>query len=185
MKQLNLTLFGFAFLALTSCKHETATNEITPPPLPPTEVIKEEEETPSPIDEPMIDSLALDTDVPFKHPCPFEFYHMGEVRVSEERCDEIQCGNGWNPQLHSCTWVYGEHIYNQRGPDDLVTDYRMHIVDLDSSEIEMTAEFLESELFQDHIIATTFLDWKNKIFKTIWDPSETGKYPKPEHWIDD
>lgn len=184
MKKLNLTLFGFAILSLISCKYETTTNEVTPPPVV-FEEIEEEEEIPAPTEEPIIDSLALDTDVPFKYPCPFEFHHMGEVRVSEERCDEIQCGKGWNPKLHSCTWVYGEHINNQGGPDHLVTDYRMHIVDLDSSEIEMTAEFLESELFQDHIIATTFLDWENKIFRTIWDPSHTGKYPKPEHWIDD
>lgn len=186
MRQLNLSLFLFAFIALISCKHETTTNEVAPTPAAPdiSEVIEEIEEAPVPNEEPILDSLALDTDVPFQYPCSFEFYHMGEVRISEERCDEIECGQGWNPKLHSCTWVYGEHIYNQGAPDELVTDYRMHIVDLDSSKIEMTAEFIKSELFKDHIIATTYLDSENEIPRTIWDPSETGKYPKPEHWID-
>lgn len=120
---------------------------------------------------------------PFNYPCDFDFIDMGIVRVSDSRWEEIQCGKGWDSRKGSCTWVYGEHIYNNFFPDSTVTEYRTHLVDLDSSQIEMTPEFLNSELFKSHLIVTT-INGKD-VFETQWDPNKTGKYQKPRQWIED
>ncbi len=120
---------------------------------------------------------------PFNYPCDFDFIDMGIVRVSDSTWEEIQAGKGWDSRKASCTWVYGEHVYNNFFPDSVVTEYRTHLVDLDSSQIEMTPEFLNSELFKSHVIVTT-INGKD-VFETQWDPNKTGKYQKPRQWIDD
>ena len=184
MKYTIKILFGLTLFS-SSCGHETKVSvPDNPTIISSSDSINHEKEIVISESHHSIDSIALDTEPPFKYPCEFEFYHLGEIRVSDIRSEEIQCGKGWDSRLHSCSWVYGEHIYNQWASDSLITEYRMHIVDLDSSEIEMTSDFLRSRLFKDHIIATTIADRKNETFKTIWDPSHTGKYQKPKQWIE-
>lgn len=128
------------------------------------------------------EKMAYD-DIPFTYPCDFDFRYMEVIKVSESRYEEIIASKGWDSGKGSCTWVYGEHIYNNFFPDSIITEYRTHLVDLDSSQIELTPEFLQSKLFKSHVIATT-INGKG-IFKTIWDPNKTGKYPKPVQWVGD
>lgn len=127
-----------------------------------------------------LDSFELDNELPFKYPCESSFKYIGVIKVSDTRWEEIQIGKGWDSRRHSCTFVWGEHIYNNFPPDTVITDFRMHLVDLDSFDIELTPEFLKSTLFKKNLIVTT-INGENDL-KTIWDPNKTGKYPKPNHW---
>lgn len=130
----------------------------------------------------VLDSFELDTEPPYKYPCACSFQYVGVVRVSESRWDEIQLGKGWDGRRHSCSFTWGEHINNNFPPDSTITDFRMHLVDLDSADILLTPEFLNSKLFKDHLIVTS-INGVNSL-TTKWDPNRTGKYVKPKQWME-
>jgi hypothetical protein len=180
MKVINL-LFFILVIAVCSCRtnaEKTSVTEIS-------ESVVESDAVEERIEhikhQPIpLDSLELDLELPFKYPCESTFEYVGLVKISESRWEEIQIGKGWNPKQHSCSFTWGEHIYNNFPPDTSITDFRMHLVDLDRAEIELTPEFINSRLFKEHLIVTSISGAGE--LKTFWDPHKTSKYPKPKQW---
>ncbi|MGQ3013374.1 MAG: hypothetical protein ACT6QS_06690 [Flavobacteriales bacterium] len=114
--------------------------------------------------------------------CACTFDIIGEIH-NGERLDLLISGRGWNPKSYACSYTWGEFIYNEFAPDT-VTDFRIHLVDLEKEQVQPDKAFLNSKTFNDNLIATYAKQEGNTNMRCRFDPNRTGKYPKPEHWID-
>lgn len=119
---------------------------------------------------------------PFSDTCLCSFDYIGKIRSGTSRFDLILAGKGWNPIYYSCSWTWGEIINNEFPPDSLVTDFRIHLVDLDKLEKNIDSTFLKSKQFNDNLIATYSKIGNNEFMICKFDPNRTGKYPKPKQW---
>ena len=121
---------------------------------------------------------------PFSDTCLCSFEKIGEVKSSNNRCDIFISGKGWNPNYKSCSWSWGELIYNESPSDTLLTDFRIHLVDVDKLDKKIDTTFLNSKNFNENLIAT-FSKTKEEAYMTCkFDPNKIGKYPKPKHWTE-
>ncbi|UOR05520.1 hypothetical protein MUN82_00110 [Hymenobacter aerilatus] len=131
-------------------------------------------------------SLATSTNVteaedgpPFKVDCPCSFADLGRVRVTPERYDVLVSGKDWNPKLSSCNWIWNELVSNEVPPDTLITDLRIHLLDLSKVTQKIDKDFLESEVFKKNLIATHLMLPNEEYMTTKFDPNKTGKYVGP------
>lgn len=121
---------------------------------------------------------------PFSDSCDCTFDYIASFNYNKHRYDLIISGKGWNPEFWSCTYVFGELISNEFPPDSSVTDFRIHLVDIAKFDSEMDSALFESELVQNKLIATQRLWPGDEYTKCKFDPNKTGKYPKPEQWVE-
>lgn len=117
---------------------------------------------------------------PFSDTCLCTFEYIGEFRTRVNRFDLVLSGKGWKPEYWSCSWTWGELINNEFPPDSLVTDFRIHLVDLE----KIDSNTFISNKFKDNLIAT-YSRLPNEEYMTCkFDPNKTGKYPKPKQWVE-
>ena len=122
---------------------------------------------------------------PFSDTCLCSFDDIGKIRTNPKRFDLILSGKGWNPTFYSCSWTWGEIIYNESLEDTTITDFRIHLLDVDKLDKNLDSSFLTSSTFNDHLIAT-FSRTNNDEYRTCkFDPNKTGKYPKPKQWTEE
>lgn len=121
---------------------------------------------------------------PFSDTCLCSFDNIGKIRTSEKRFDLILAGKGWNPSFYSCSWTWGELINNEFPPDSTITDFRIHLVDLDKLDNKLDSTFLTTKQFNENLIATYSKTGNNKYMTCKFDPNKTGKYPKPKQWTE-
>jgi len=121
---------------------------------------------------------------PFSDTCLCSFDYIGEIRTGVNRLDLLIAGKGWNPSFYSCSWTWGELISNEYPPDSIITDYRVHLVDLDKLEASVDSTFLTSKQFNDNLIATYSRTDNEEYWTCKFDPNKTGKYPKPKQWTE-
>src|SRR5689334_13186529 len=82
------------------------------------------------------DSLAIQEDdeesgPPFKEECKASFERFGEYKISNDYCNIYYCGKGWDNDLFSCKWTWGEIINNESSEDTNVKFIKIHLLDLD------------------------------------------------------
>ena len=121
---------------------------------------------------------------PFSDSCICSFDFIAEFKYNDHRFDLILSGKGWNPDFWSCTYSFGELMSNEFPPDTTITDFRIHLVDLEKFESEVDSAIFESELIQNKLIATQRLWPGDEFTKCKFDPNKTGKYPKPKQWLE-
>ena len=141
------------------------------------ELITEESNTSEPI-------IKNEDGPPFSDSCTCRFDYIAEFRYNDHRYDLILSGKEWNPEYWSCTYSFGELISNEFPPDSLITDFRIHLVNIEKFDTKMDSILFESEYFQNNLIATQRLWPGDEYTKCKFDPNKTGKYPKPEQWIE-
>lgn len=117
---------------------------------------------------------------PFRVDCPCSFEEIGKVRVSKERYDVLISGIGWNPDLKSCHWIWEELVNNEVPPDTLVTDLRIHLLDLGMSNQTMNKDFLQSTAYKENLIATYSQLPGEEYRSTRFASNRTGKYAEPD-----
>ena len=122
---------------------------------------------------------------PFTDTCLCSFDYIGKIRTGTKRFDLILAGKGWNPSFYSCSWTWGELIYNEFPPDSMVTDFRIHLVDIDKLDKNTDSTFLTTEQFNENLIATYSKTGNNEYMTVKFDPNKTGKYPKPKQWTEE
>ncbi len=122
---------------------------------------------------------------PFSDSCLCSFDYIGKIRTGAKQFDLILSGKGWTPSFYSCSWTWGEIINNEFPPDSLVTDFRIHLVDIDKLEKNIDSTFLKSKQFNDNLIATYSKSGNNEYMTCKFDPNKTGKYPKPKQWTEE
>ena len=121
---------------------------------------------------------------PFSDTCLSTFEPIGEVKFKGGRLDLILSGKGWNHKYYSCTWPWGELISNESPSDTASIDFRIHLVDLDKTQLVIDSAFLQSQLFKDNLIATYSKDPDKEYMTCKFDPNKTGKYQKPKQWTE-
>ena len=121
---------------------------------------------------------------PFPDTCDCSFQHLGNFRFSPKRYDIVISGKGWNPEYVSCTYTWGEYISNVFPPDTLVTDFRIHLVDIEKLEKPLDSLWFESKRFKNNAIATYAHYEGSQYMVTRFDPFKTGKYKTPEQWME-
>lgn len=121
----------------------------------------------------------------FSDTCLCSFDYIGKIRTGISRFDLILAGKGWNPTYYSCSWTWGEIICNEFPTDSLVTDFRIHLVDIDRLDKNIDSTFLQSKKFNDNLIATYSKTGNNEFMTCKFDPNKTGKYPKPKQWTEE
>lgn len=119
---------------------------------------------------------------PFTDTCLCSFDYIGKIRTGTKRFDLILAGKGWNPSFYSCSWTWGELINNEFPPDSMVTDFRIHLVDIDKLDKNIDSTFLTTKQFNENLIVTYSKTGKNEHMTCKFDPNKTGKYPKPKQW---
>lgn len=115
--------------------------------------------------------------------CTCTFDRIGKIR-NGERLDLLVSGKGWNHTSSACSYTWVNFMLNELLTDDSVTDFRIHLVDLEKEQVQPDKAFLNSKTFNDNLIATYAKQEGNTNMRCRFDPNRTGKYPKPEHWID-
>ena len=128
--------------------------------------------------------IETDDGPPFSDTCVCSFEYIGKIRTSRQRFDLIISGKGWNPSYNSCVFSWGELINNESPPDTLVTDFRIHLVDIASLDKNIDSIFLSSKLFSDNLIATFSKASNEKYMTCKFDPNRKGKYTKPKKWTE-
>lgn len=121
---------------------------------------------------------------PFSDTCKCSFNYLGGFNYNKSRYDLLISGTGWNPEYWSCTFTFGELISNEFPPDTLITDFRIHLVDLQKINKKLDSAFFESAIIQENLMATQRLWPGDEYTKCKFDPNKTGKYPKPKQWIE-
>ncbi len=121
---------------------------------------------------------------PYSDSCACSFSYIGEIRSGKGRFDLIICGKGWDPNSYSCSYSWGELIANQFPPDSLISDFRIHLLDIEIPNQKIDSTFLNSEIFNNNLIATYSKSNGEKYMTCKFDPNNTGKYPKPKQWIE-
>jgi hypothetical protein len=166
------TLFFLLSLLSIGCseKNQVTTTE---------ESIAAESSLPTIIDTTEAEETETEDGPPFKVDCPCSFADLGRVRVSAERYDVLVSGTDWNPKLNSCNWIWGELVNNEVPPDTLITDLRIHLLDLNKVEQKIDRDFLESRTFKENLIATHSKQPREEYMTTKFDPNKTGKYADP------
>lgn len=115
--------------------------------------------------------------------CTCTFDRIGKIR-SGERLDLLVSGKGWNHTSSACSYTWVNFMLNELLTDDSVTDFRIHLVDLEKEQVQLNKSFLDSKTFKDNLIATYAKQEGKPNMRCGFDPNRTGKYPKPDHWID-
>lgn len=132
----------------------------------------------------IIPTITNENGPPFTDTCNCLFEYIGGFHSSKNRYDLIICGKDWNPKSWSCSYTFGEIINNEFPPDTTITDFRIHLVDIKKSNKKIDLAFFESDVIQKNLIVTQRLWPGDKFSKCKFDPNKTGKYPKPEQWIE-
>ena len=125
------------------------------------------------------EQLEIEDGPPFKIDCPCSFADLGRVRVTKERYDVLVSGKGWNPKLNSCNWIWNELVNNEMPPDTLISDLRIHLLDLEKVNQHIDKTFFESKTFKENLIATHSQLPSEEYMTTVFDPNKTGKYIDP------
>ena len=121
---------------------------------------------------------------PFSDSCACTFNYIGEIRSEIDRYDLLISGKGWDPNSYSCSYSWGELISNEFPPDPLISDFRIHLLDIEILDQKIDSTFLRSEIFNNNLIATYSKRDGEKYMTCKFDPNKTGKYPKPKQWIE-
>jgi hypothetical protein len=132
------------------------------------------------------DKVTIDNEdgPPFSDTCLCSFDYIGKIRTSEKRFDLILAGKGWNPSFYSCSWTWGEIINNEFPPDSIISDFRIHLVDLDKLDNNLDSTFLTNKQFNENLIATYSKTSNDEYMTCKFDPNKTGKYVKPKQWTE-
>lgn len=121
---------------------------------------------------------------PFENECKANFYRFGEYKINNNNCHVYYCGKGWNPKFYSCSWVWGELINNEFSDDTNVTAITIHLLDLDRFTLPQDGTEYGNDSIKNYVIAVYGRNSEGGNAKSIFDPFKTGKYPKPEQWIE-
>lgn len=117
--------------------------------------------------------------------CLCSFETLKGFYYNQIRYDLIITTSNWNPNDYSCTYSFGELISNEFPPDSIITDFRIHLIDIKKLDFRLDSASFESETIQKQIIATQKLWDGDDFVKCKFDPNHTGKYPKPKQWTNE
>lgn len=115
--------------------------------------------------------------------CSIKYDYLKEFKTGNSRYDIIISGAGWKPDSFSCTYAYGELIANEYAPEG-ITDFRIYLIDIKELPIDLVIDtnFFNLPKIKNKTIASqTIID---SVYNHVFDPNNTGKYPKPKQWID-
>ena len=115
----------------------------------------------------------------FSDTCLCSFDNIATIKRNKNKIDLIISGKKWNSASDLCNFAWGEITHNSP-QDPSITDFKIHLVDLDKLENNIDSTFLTSKIFNDHLIAT-YSETQNKRH-CIFDPNKTKKYPKPKEY---
>lgn len=121
---------------------------------------------------------------PFENECKANFHRFGEYKISNSDCHIYYCGKGWNPDFYSCSWSWGELINNEFSDDTNVTAITIHLLDLERFVVPRDGSEYGNDSIKNYVIAVYGRKSGGGDAKSIFDPFKTGKYPRPEQWIE-
>lgn len=104
------------------------------------------------------DSVQRDEDgPPFKRECPCEFASLGNGVPKAREYNQYISGAGWNGNLPSCTWIWGEYINNEFPPDTTTQVFRIYLLDLPNASAPPASGYMAKTLEQ-HTLALYIRD---------------------------
>lgn len=121
---------------------------------------------------------------PWDDTCVCSFDKIGEIKMSKNRIDIFISGKGWDSELESCTWPWGELINNESTEDTLVTDFRIHLLDIEELPDKLYNTFFDSNIYKTKLIASYYLQDGEEYSQCVFDPNNTGDYEKPKQWVE-
>ena len=128
-----------------------------------------------------IDTLDDSGGPPFRNNCLCSFQNFGSYKISNDNYNIYYSGKGWNPNLHSCSWAWGEDVYNEIPNDTNVTVLKIHLLDLDNFSLPTNKTEYGNDTIKKYVIAIfthNIKKGKDTCF-SIFDPYKTGKYKNP------
>jgi len=117
---------------------------------------------------------------PFKDTCKCNFKRLGFYKISNDNYNVYLSGKNWNPQFKSCSFTWGEIIFNEIPSDTNIAVLKIHLLDLDRFIVPTDLTDYGNDSIKKYVIAI-YYRYKNG-HKCIFDPFVTGKYPKPQGW---
>jgi hypothetical protein len=121
---------------------------------------------------------------PFKDKCLCTFKEFGYYKINKDNFNIYYSGKHWNPKYYSCMWTWGEILSNEYPSNYKVNVLTMHLLDLDNFIIPTNLTEYGNDTIKKYVIAVYRQYLKKGKGVCTFDPYKTGKYPKPEKWIE-
>lgn len=121
-----------------------------------------------------IDSLTSETntfdcDPPFSDTCQSSFIKLTEI-VIEDTAVLVYSGAGWNKDYCSCTWGWGEVMFNEEPESANTKAFKIYLANLKSGQADFNKKYLESEEFKKLVILRYAHVQGEQYMKVIFDP---------------
>lgn len=113
---------------------------------------------------------------PFSDTCNCDWKEFGSYKISNTNYNIYLCGKGFNPAYYSCSWIWGETVYNTFPDDTNVLVMKIHLLDLDSFTLPDNGTEFGHDSLKNYVMATFIRNRSTGTEETIYDPYSTGKY---------
>lgn len=120
---------------------------------------------------------------PFSDSCMCDFKKFGQKQFNKDLFNIYLRGKDFNFEFQSCSWIFGEIIYNQDSPNS-TTLVQVYLLDLDHFDVPVDSTYFGNDSIEKYVIARFYNDKENGKTTCEFDPYKTGKYRKPKHWVE-
>ncbi|BDX37830.1 hypothetical protein CYCD_11850 [Tenuifilaceae bacterium CYCD] len=116
-----------------------------------------------------------------RNDCLCSFKKFGEHKTSDDNYNIYLSGKGWNSNLESCSFTWGEITFNTIPADTSVKILKIHLLDLDQFEIPTDDREYTNDSIKKYVISIYTRDNVKGNYSITYDPFNTGKYSKPKN----
>lgn len=113
---------------------------------------------------------------PFKRECPCEFASLGTSVPKAGEYNQYLSGAGWDANLPSCTWIWGEYINNEFPPDTTTQVFRIYLLNLPKTTAPPSGGYAE-KILQKQTMALYIRNSKAGTDTCIYAPSVSRAMP--------
>jgi hypothetical protein len=110
---------------------------------------------------------------PFKRECPCDFASLGISVPKAGEYNQYISGTGWDANLPSCTWIWGEYINNEFPPDTTTQVFRIYLLNLPNATAPPRGGYA-AKILEKHTLALYVRDSKAGTDTCIYAP-DTGR----------